>query len=408
MQTTSTPLILTKGKGEDGEEEEDEEEQVTKPVKKKGKVIISKPSKPATTLFTRKSNRKGGTDVVFSKPPPTLEERLKKMEEGVGITNFKALKYEIRTDVQKKKIEDLVLIKMGKWKYSPDQIAPQVPKVLLDKLQLRWDSTIQIVKDIHEQTIKQLLPNLSNADVKADLKKHEGKMLLRFHTCLVLINDIDLVVRDVPNMWKNIYHLHEPSKDLVEIKDDNSSEEEDDTLDITITIDDYEELMKDDVKEREEEDEKEENDRVRIAAQVIASLPHSPMKVSTSSGIESSSAKVITSTTDTLFVGSLFATSQLLVTTMEVSTTSSTKLQTSPSTSAMSTSTTTCRVSFPSFSTVLTTSDLSTIPVSSSVVNTLVLHSIDTTISYFQVYLFKFVLSVLLFLLLFLFLNLRI
>ena len=54
------------------------------------------------------------------KPAPTFEQRLKSLEEGAGITNFKALKFETRTDVKKMKIEELVLNKMGKWKYSLD------------------------------------------------------------------------------------------------------------------------------------------------------------------------------------------------------------------------------------------------------------------------------------------------
>ena len=102
MKAASATLMLTEGKGEDEEEEEKKSEKEPEPMKKKGKVIITKPSKPTTAIFTRKSNRKGGTNVVFSKPPPTLEERLKQMEEGAGITNFKALKYETRTDAEKK------------------------------------------------------------------------------------------------------------------------------------------------------------------------------------------------------------------------------------------------------------------------------------------------------------------
>ena len=45
------------------------------------------------------------------------------MEEGASLTNFKALKFETRTEEEKMQIEELVLSKMGKWKYSPDQIA---------------------------------------------------------------------------------------------------------------------------------------------------------------------------------------------------------------------------------------------------------------------------------------------
>ena len=64
------------------------------------------------------------------------------MEEGVGITNFKSLKYQTGIEARKKQIEELVLTKMGKWKYSPDQIAPQNPNDLLERLKPIWDSSM--------------------------------------------------------------------------------------------------------------------------------------------------------------------------------------------------------------------------------------------------------------------------
>lgn len=42
-------------------------------MKKKGRVIITKPQ----AVFTRRA-RKGKKEIVFSKPPLTFEERLKK------------------------------------------------------------------------------------------------------------------------------------------------------------------------------------------------------------------------------------------------------------------------------------------------------------------------------------------
>ena len=41
------------------------------------------------------------------------------MEEGISVVNFKILKYDSRTIEEKKQIEDMVVSKMGKWKYSP-------------------------------------------------------------------------------------------------------------------------------------------------------------------------------------------------------------------------------------------------------------------------------------------------
>ena len=51
---TCSALLLTKGKGEDKEEED--EEVVEEPLKKKGKVISTKPAKPSTSVFTRRSS----------------------------------------------------------------------------------------------------------------------------------------------------------------------------------------------------------------------------------------------------------------------------------------------------------------------------------------------------------------
>ena len=67
---SNTPLLLIKGKDEDDDEEEDEDEseKEEEPVKKKGKVIITKPAKPSTAVFTKWSKKKD-SKVVFSKPP---------------------------------------------------------------------------------------------------------------------------------------------------------------------------------------------------------------------------------------------------------------------------------------------------------------------------------------------------
>ena len=79
---------------------------------------------------------------------------LKQLRVGVGIKNFKALKYETRTPTEKKEIEDLIMEKIGTWKFSPEQFAQQVLVVLLDKIRVRWDNTIQTIKDIFGQTLK--------------------------------------------------------------------------------------------------------------------------------------------------------------------------------------------------------------------------------------------------------------
>ena len=44
----------------------------------------------------------------------------------------------------------MVMSKMGKWKYSPDQFADQILESLLKIVKQRWDFARQIVLDIFE------------------------------------------------------------------------------------------------------------------------------------------------------------------------------------------------------------------------------------------------------------------
>ena len=105
-----------------------------------------KPPKPSTIVFTMRSKKKSGKDdseVEFYRYPPTYEERLKQLRVGEGVDNFKELKYETRTRIEKKEIKDLIMEKLGTWKFSPEQFSQQVPIVLLDKIKVGCDNTIQ-------------------------------------------------------------------------------------------------------------------------------------------------------------------------------------------------------------------------------------------------------------------------
>ncbi|GLJ13237.1 hypothetical protein SUGI_0208460 [Cryptomeria japonica] len=289
------------------EETENESEEEAETPKKKGKVVITKP-KPRTAVFTRRT-RKGQkeSEVVFRRPPPTFEEKLKQLEQGSGMSNFKALKYESRSDAEKMQIEELLLKKMGKWKYTPDDISSQIPNELLVRIRPRWTSAVQTVKDIYAQTLKQLLPNLTYKEVKEALKKNEHQMTLRFHTFLVLSKQIEAIVNNATIVWKRIYNLPMPSDPTVTIEGDKDDEE------------DEEEKEEEEAAEEEgdtviigdEEDTviigDEEDDPEQVAAEVIASLPHSPQK-----GVASSaSASRIVSTVATSIAQSLPITSQL-------------------------------------------------------------------------------------------------
>ena len=69
------------------------------------------------------------------------------------MASFKSLKYETRIEAKYKEIEDVVVEKMGQWKYSPDYMATQIPSVILEKVKIRWQNVKQTIKDIYAQTL---------------------------------------------------------------------------------------------------------------------------------------------------------------------------------------------------------------------------------------------------------------
>ena len=59
------------------------------------------------------------------------------MEEGIGMTCFKFLKYETRNGGEKRQIEDTLVTKLGKWKYSPNDIVQKIPDELMQAMKPR-------------------------------------------------------------------------------------------------------------------------------------------------------------------------------------------------------------------------------------------------------------------------------
>ncbi|WP_044909049.1 hypothetical protein, partial [[Clostridium] innocuum] len=78
----------TKEKEEKGEESEPEAQE---PAKKKGKAYITRTPKPPSAVFTKRKVRgKEEKEVVFKRPPPTLQDKIKAIREGAGIANLKS------------------------------------------------------------------------------------------------------------------------------------------------------------------------------------------------------------------------------------------------------------------------------------------------------------------------------
>ena len=106
--------------------------------------------------------------------------------------------------------------------------------------------------------------------MKKELLDNEDKMILMLNTCFILTNNKESVINQASGVWRTLYHLNQPSIEVVEIKDDDSSDnEEDESNNIPVTQSELLEVMK----EGEEEDKEEEalevmemDDTVRIAS----------------------------------------------------------------------------------------------------------------------------------------------
>ncbi len=77
------------------------------------------------------------------------------------------------------------------------------------------------------------MPNLTNKEVKESLKKNEENLTLIFNTCLILLKEIEHVVKNATNTWKNIYLLHKLSAfpKSISDKDDEDEQEKDEEKD---------------------------------------------------------------------------------------------------------------------------------------------------------------------------------
>ena len=92
------------------------------------------------------------------------------------------------------------------------------------------------------------MSNLDDKEVKECVKKNEEKLTLRFNTCLILLNDIEHIVKNATNTWKIIYVLHKVSDFVVSISDKDDDEKEKDE-----EIDDEEVTHFDKIDDEEEE-----------------------------------------------------------------------------------------------------------------------------------------------------------
>ena len=68
--------------------------------------------------------------------------------------NFKSLRYETKNEDEKKQVQDMMMKKLGKWKYSVDQIVQQILNELMQAIKPGWEHAKKTTKEIFEQTLR--------------------------------------------------------------------------------------------------------------------------------------------------------------------------------------------------------------------------------------------------------------
>ena len=144
---------------------------------------------------------------------------------------------------------------------------------------------------------------LSDKEVNESLKKIEEKLTLRFNTCLILMKDIEHVVKNANNTWKNIYILHKQRDFIVNVSD---KDEDDDGHEKDEEVDNEEVTHYDSIDDKEEEQGQEatkedlptiqntkETNLEKIYVVVIASHPHSPSETLKILRLEKATSKLI-------------------------------------------------------------------------------------------------------------------
>lgn len=84
---------------------------------------------------------------------------------------------------------------MSKWHYDPSHFRSPISKDLYKILNTKWTNTATLEKDVWEKTLKEVLPNLSNKEVKEIMQKFESRHTPRFRICQFLGKDIEAVVK---------------------------------------------------------------------------------------------------------------------------------------------------------------------------------------------------------------------
>lgn len=87
-------------------------------------------------------------------------------------------------------IEDALVEKMEKQKYDPYVLKSEVRESLLKFVTHLWTNSVQIERNIREHTLRQIMHNLFDKEVKEEISKHVSRHTPRFKAFQNLANKV--------------------------------------------------------------------------------------------------------------------------------------------------------------------------------------------------------------------------
>ncbi len=114
--------------------------------------------------------------------------------------------------------------KMARWTYDPFELKIEVNEDILKAVTIQWNNVVQTKKDIREQTLRRVMLEFSDKDIKDAMKNYERRHTPRFRNFQILGKKVEDVVQVTTMMWKTIFKV----VDLDDNEDEKDKEEKDD------------------------------------------------------------------------------------------------------------------------------------------------------------------------------------
>ena len=94
---------------------------------------------------------------------------------------------------------------MSNWNYDLEALRTSISDDLYKIINTKWTNIVSLERDIREQTLRQVMSNLTNKKVKDTFKKIENRHTPRFRTFHILGKKVEDVVQVTTKLWKKFF-----------------------------------------------------------------------------------------------------------------------------------------------------------------------------------------------------------